>query len=794
MGASITLAGESLIAQKQGNGQILDVTQIIFGYIPGLDTTLPVDRTAGFPVADDVVHTMSITRKGYLSPNQVVYSALMGSDIGDFDFNWMGLSTAEGTLLIAAYVPTQQKRREIPPLQTGNNLTRNIVLEYDGAQGLTGITVPASTWQFDFSTEFAAIRQDIAAIKVALANPTSAVSLDGPVLVYPNSANVYKITDYNRFSVFTATTSVGTVTIAADTLTLNIPTGAATGVVTLEVVRDGVKAPFKVALGASAIGTPSITSPANLAVGVALATTLTTSAFVAYPANADTHKDTDWRIKNAAGEVVWQSLANSANKTSITLPANALQPGVQYFPEARHNGAALGSSQYSPVTKFTTSAVSITTPTILSPINGATGIEETPTFTLSAFATVPAASDTHKSTSWRLRNAAGDVIWSSLNDTVNLLKLKLPAGLLVVAKNHTIEFQFNGVTLPSTPWQSSGFVTKAAFTFDKYLTLTGNTAGSKLLVYGQDIDTLKKIDNAVAQPTNAPQDIAYRPGGDHLAVGFGGAPYLQVYKVDGNNLVALPLPSTLPTVVRFLAYSDDGKWLAVFDAGTSKCYMYKVVGDTYTNVPFSAASNGNVPFSYCMCFVGSNQIFFGTETSPGARVYSLSNDEWFYSSAPASLPSSVAAIRRISIAAPYAIVGATEAGSGNPYYNQAYRTDLAVNWTPITIPSSGQDVVSCAISDDAKYAAFLGSGAPYLSFFKRNGDTWSRLADPEGSVASTMLAWSKDGIYLYAISNAAPFITVFKRSEDTLVKLANPSVLPPSTPYSIAVNPPARGA
>ncbi len=161
MGASITLAGESLIALKQGQETTLDVARFVLAYIPGLDTTLPVDRAAGLPPAEQIVHVASVTQSGYLAPNQVVYSLQLDSSIGDFDFNWIGLETVEDVLLIAAYVPRQMKRREIPPHQTGNNLTRNLVINFDGAQTLTGISVPAGTWQYDATIQLAALEASV---------------------------------------------------------------------------------------------------------------------------------------------------------------------------------------------------------------------------------------------------------------------------------------------------------------------------------------------------------------------------------------------------------------------------------------------------------------------------------------------------------------------------------------------------------------------------------------------------------------------------------------------------------
>lgn len=151
MGASITLAGESLIAQKQGAHEKLEIARFVLALVPGLDPNAPVDRGAGKPPAEQIVFTKVYDRKGYVSPNQVIYSLMVGSDVGDWDFNWIGLEAAEGVLLAVATVPVQQKRKNIPPLQIGNNVTRNFLVEFDGAQALTGITVDASTWQHDFT-------------------------------------------------------------------------------------------------------------------------------------------------------------------------------------------------------------------------------------------------------------------------------------------------------------------------------------------------------------------------------------------------------------------------------------------------------------------------------------------------------------------------------------------------------------------------------------------------------------------------------------------------------------------
>jgi len=157
--ASITLAGESQIALKQSQKKQLIISKFIFANVPGLDPVAPLDRAAGKPPAGQIVHVYTIPEEnaGYVNPNQVVYSAQLGSDIGDWDFNWVGLEDEEGVLFAVSSVPLQQKRKNIPPLQIGNNVTRNFLVAFDGALELTGVTIDASTWQHDFTVRLAGI-------------------------------------------------------------------------------------------------------------------------------------------------------------------------------------------------------------------------------------------------------------------------------------------------------------------------------------------------------------------------------------------------------------------------------------------------------------------------------------------------------------------------------------------------------------------------------------------------------------------------------------------------------------
>ncbi|WP_419787305.1 phage tail protein [Pseudodesulfovibrio sp.] len=159
MSSAITNAGEALIALKQNQEAPLVIDRFLLANVAGVDPAAAVDRTEGKPDAGDIVHEYTIPAegKGYINPNQVVYSMLLTSDIGDFDFNWIGLySSADDVVVAIAYLPTLSKWKTAHPTM-GNALTRNFMLEYSGLQATTQITVEASTWQLDFTARLKGI-------------------------------------------------------------------------------------------------------------------------------------------------------------------------------------------------------------------------------------------------------------------------------------------------------------------------------------------------------------------------------------------------------------------------------------------------------------------------------------------------------------------------------------------------------------------------------------------------------------------------------------------------------------
>lgn len=151
----ITTVFEQWKARQAESGEPVLLDEFVFASVPGLNPDAPIDRSEGMPPAAQIVHRQPVNRKGVVNDNAVVHSAVLGADVGDFTFNWIGLiHKASGTLAMIVHAPEQQKLKTKDG-QQGNVLTRSFLMEYSGAQQETGISTPAETWQIDFTARMA---------------------------------------------------------------------------------------------------------------------------------------------------------------------------------------------------------------------------------------------------------------------------------------------------------------------------------------------------------------------------------------------------------------------------------------------------------------------------------------------------------------------------------------------------------------------------------------------------------------------------------------------------------------
>ncbi|QNS14289.1 phage tail protein [Mannheimia bovis] len=182
---------EQYISQQIVSGQTVVFDEFIFANIPNL-TADSLQNHLTIPSASHIVHRQAISQTGVVNQNSVVYSVTIGSDIGDFDFNFIGLiNKSKGLLGIAIYTDTVKKLKNKNGIQ-GNSLTRSILLEFSNAPQHTNITVPAETWQIDFTLRLNGLDE-----KIRLTNRDlygRAIFFDEGFLLKRKSGNNFTIT------------------------------------------------------------------------------------------------------------------------------------------------------------------------------------------------------------------------------------------------------------------------------------------------------------------------------------------------------------------------------------------------------------------------------------------------------------------------------------------------------------------------------------------------------------------------------------------------------------------------
>ena len=190
MASLITPQFEQYIAQQTIAKGTVVFDEFVFANIPGL-TADNLKNHLTMPQAAHIVHRQAVSQSGVINENAVVYSVTIGTEIGDFDFNFIGLVNKSKNMLAVAVQTNQTKKTRNKNNVQGNSITRNVLLEFKGAKALTNINVTAQTWQIDFTVRLHGIDE-----KIRLTNRDlygRAVFFDDSFLVKRKSGNDYTI-------------------------------------------------------------------------------------------------------------------------------------------------------------------------------------------------------------------------------------------------------------------------------------------------------------------------------------------------------------------------------------------------------------------------------------------------------------------------------------------------------------------------------------------------------------------------------------------------------------------------
>ena len=190
MASLITPQFERYVAEQTIARGTVQFDEFIFANIPGLNEN-NLAQYLTMPTSTQIVHRQAVSQSGVINENAVVYSVTIGTEVGDFDFNFIGLiNRSKNLLAVAVQTDTVKKIRNKNAVQ-GNSITRNILLEFSGAKTLTGINVNANTWQIDFTVRLHGLDE-----KIRLTNRDlydRAVFFDDSFLVKRKTGNQFTI-------------------------------------------------------------------------------------------------------------------------------------------------------------------------------------------------------------------------------------------------------------------------------------------------------------------------------------------------------------------------------------------------------------------------------------------------------------------------------------------------------------------------------------------------------------------------------------------------------------------------
>lgn len=190
MASLITPQFERYVAEQTVARGTVQFDEFIFANIPGLNEN-NLAQYLTMPTSAQIVHRQAVSQSGVINENSVVYSVTIGTEVGDFDFNFIGLINKSKNMLAVAVQTAPVKKIRNKNAVQGNSITRNILLEFSSAKALTGINVNANTWQIDFTVRLHGLDE-----KIRLTNRDlygRAVFFDDSFLVKRKTGNQFTI-------------------------------------------------------------------------------------------------------------------------------------------------------------------------------------------------------------------------------------------------------------------------------------------------------------------------------------------------------------------------------------------------------------------------------------------------------------------------------------------------------------------------------------------------------------------------------------------------------------------------
>ena len=315
-----------------------------------------------------------------------------------------------------------------------------------------------------------------------------------PKLVFQNDKTHYNINPYSDYDTYEVSANKGRVSkVTRATFSVMAGSLSVGEKIQLTVTRNGVPFQFEVTVSGPRITTPTWTLPVN---GGKLSVTPTfeVTDYQAYPYTNTGNQQTaaSWEISTSEdfSTTVFQSLNDTVNKTTISIPEGKLEPGQTYYARVRfHN--AVTESDWS-VVQFSVGEAFIQRPALIEPTVDMVLSASNITLKTDDFKWVgDEPAETHVSTDWQVTYGSNDFdemnnLVNQLEDAINLTSLKLPSDRVYVNNSYRARVRFRGErsvsdwSEPLTFRVSRGNVPTSEFQSISASGFTGNSIGAEL--------------------------------------------------------------------------------------------------------------------------------------------------------------------------------------------------------------------------------------------------------------------------------------------------------------------------
>lgn len=272
------------------------------------------------------------------------------------------------------------------------------------------------------------------------------VNVSGTFRLVAGSTNIFIISDYDSFKVYTLSCSNGTISRIDDTITYvaNSILGAHTFTLNGRVFDFTIEIP--------APEKPAITSPTLNANILTTGYTFTGSSFVEF-GDLATHQGSDWQISTSSnfGAIAYSTSNDAVNKTSWSV--TGLVDGLTYYARVRYRASNGNASLWSDPVAFTVAVPVPARPSVTSPTNNQVDVAISPTIVSSAFTALGDGS-THDSTDWQIATDSGftNLVQSINNSSTN--KTSWTPGSLAILTDHYVRVRHRSSNGKVSAWSN----------------------------------------------------------------------------------------------------------------------------------------------------------------------------------------------------------------------------------------------------------------------------------------------------------------------------------------------------